>query len=224
MEYGGRSGLGSRGAGGGLGKAIMAGWASKGAGGRCGGFTLIELLIVLFLMVALFTWGMPDLRRMITNTHLAAISNSLLADLRQTQANAMTYGMAWLCPVTQGGQANGVCGTTWEDGWQVVRPKQGSETNPYTLLRVQDPLPKYTADNSPQITIEGNDHIKYGICFNNQGYPQQLTLGDPPNCSGPGNGTFSICRRDRTHGTKETCRYLVISNSGRLSISEEGQQ
>ena len=205
----------------------MAGRASKGAGGRCGGFTLIELLIVLFLLAMLLTWGMPDLRRMITNARLATISNSLLADLRQTQANAMTYGSAWLCPVPPAGQADpGTCGTAWEDGWQVVRKKQGNESDPYTLLRVQDPLPKYAADHSSQITIEGNDHIQYGICFNNQGYPQQLTQGDPPQCSGTGNGTFSIsiCRRDRTRGTKETCRYLVISNSGRLSISEEGQQ
>ena len=85
-------------------------------------------------------------------------------------------------------------------------------------------MPKNRDDNSPQITISANDHIQDGICFNNQGYPQQFTQGDPPICSGTGNGTFSICRMDRTRGTKETCRYLVISNSGRLSISEEGQQ
>ena len=219
MEYGGRSGLGSRGAGGGLGKAIMVGRAGKEAGGRCGGFTLIELLIVLFLLFVLFTWGMPDLRRMITNTHLATISNSLLADLRQAQANAMTYGMAWLCPVPPGGQADpGTCGTAWEDGWQVVRLKQGEETGTFTLLRVQEPVPRNRDDDSPQITISANGNLTNGVCFNAQGYPQGLQMGNPPQCTGLGTGTFTICRMDRTHGTDAACRHLVIANTGRMRI------
>lgn len=193
---------------------------SAWAGGRCAGFSLIELLIVLFLFAALFSWGMPDLRRMITNTRLAGISNTLLADLRQTQANAMTYGMAWLCPVASGGQAGpDQCGTRWEDGWQVVRPSQGNEPGPYTRVRLQDPVPTYQ-DGTPQITIKAGNNVKNGICFNAQGYPQGLQMGAPPSCTGRGNDTFAICRMDRTQGTQETCRQLVIAITGRMRIEE----
>lgn len=209
----------------------MAGRASKEAGGRCEGFTLIELLIALFLLFALFTWGMPDLRRMIANTHLATISNALLADLRQAQVNAMTYGMAWLCPASrpapQDGSADpdtppepGTCGDVWEEGWQVVRLKQEGETG-HTLLRVQEPVPKNRDDGSPQITISGNGNLTNGVCFNAQGYPQGLQMGSggaAPQCTGLGTGTFTICRMDRTHGSEAACRQLVIANTGRMRI------
>ena len=161
---------------------------------------------------------------MITNTRLAGISNTLLADLRQTQANAMTYGMAWLCPVASGGQAGpDQCGTRWEDGWQVVRLSQdetGSST--YTRVRLQDPVPRYQ-DGTPQITIEAGNNVKNGVCFNAQGYPQELQMGANPSCTGRGTGTFTICRADRD-GIEEDCRDLVIANTGRMRITEPREE
>lgn len=105
-------------------------------------FTLIELLVTLAIAAILLTVGVPSMRDLIRNNHLAAATNTFVSTLNIVRSEAIKQGRnATLCVSNDLVACTGE--TDWRLGWiaWVDSDSNGVLDAPGELLRIVEPKP-----------------------------------------------------------------------------------
>lgn len=161
-----------------------------------GGFTLVELMMTLAVAAILAMIGAPALGNLLARSREANAEVRIAGTLRHARTAAvMDNTRIIVCPSNDGRHCHS--GYDWQHGW-IVAPDQNADGQPDTGRQIIAALPAMAA-GSRIITSAGRSHIIF--------HPNGNAAGS--------NARFTIC-----HARERDGKSVVVSNSGRIRISQ----
>ena len=159
---------------------------------RARGVTLVEQVMVLAVIAALVTIGLPSLAGLLARNRAAAAQMDVMAGLRHARALAVTRQLPVIfCPTRDGARCEAT--SRWDSGWLVGEDRDvDGQPDRGALLVHLTPSPD---------TLVRSGQGRYRVRFR-------------PDGSAPGsNLTLTICGRD---GHPQHAVRVVVSNAGRV--------
>lgn len=167
---------------------------------------MIELMIVVALVAALLTIGMPGIGEMVQNNRRASATNYIIGALQQARSEAVKRNASvTVCPSTSGTACTG--STTWDNGWIMFIDSLSSGT----VGTVDSGEELFQVNKEGVTPMTARTSFSY-LTFKSNGRLFTSATGDP---SKDEEAEFILCD---TRGTSEG-RAVLIFRSGRPEVS-----
>ncbi|CDI03862.1 putative type-4 fimbrial pilin related signal peptide protein [Candidatus Competibacter denitrificans Run_A_D11] len=169
---------------------------------RCKGLTLIELMVVLALVVAALTLGVPTFQGLVRNQHLATGINEWVAAAQLARSEAIKRGVRVTLCKSEGG-ANCTHKSGYERGWIVF----SDPNNNATVDAGEEIIGVFReiAGNSG-MTLTGNSPVANYISYTADGVTRLISGAFQA-------GTLTACMAPKA-------RQIVINSVGRIKVVE----
>lgn len=183
---------------------------------RTTGFTLIELIVTMALAAIILTIGVPSFRDALQNNRRTTQINEIISTFNIARSEAIKRGVqVTLCKSTNGTSCNttacdaGTGSNCWEQGWVIFSDTNGDGTinTGETIINVQNAL-------GSNLTLRASSAFTNWIAYRGNGTSKG---NGSATTDTDANRTFKICD---ARGVDQA-RFVVINNTGRLTIREK---